>query len=86
MREQLNRGVVPEGIDLHCLAGLIKVQLHNFKPADFSVNKLCKRYFFSIRKLDTYFSYTLRSYSQFNLMMIKKVQFMFILFHHFSSI
>ncbi|XP_034687591.1 rho GTPase-activating protein 5-like [Vitis riparia] len=24
VREQLNRGVVPEGIDLHCLAGLIK--------------------------------------------------------------
>ncbi|KAL5832570.1 hypothetical protein ACOSQ3_016244 [Xanthoceras sorbifolium] len=24
VREQLNRGVIPEGIDLHCLAGLIK--------------------------------------------------------------
>ena len=27
MREQLNRGVVPDGIDVHCLAGLIKVLL-----------------------------------------------------------
>lgn len=27
VRNQLNAGVVPEGIDLHCLAGLIKVQL-----------------------------------------------------------
>lgn len=25
VREQLNGGVVPEGIDVHCLAGLIKV-------------------------------------------------------------
>ena len=30
VREQLNRGVVPEGIDVHCLAGLIKVLVHNF--------------------------------------------------------
>lgn len=31
VRESLNRGVVPEGVDLHCLAGLIKVNsyLHN---------------------------------------------------------
>ena len=27
VREQLNRGVVPDGIDVHCLAGLIKVLL-----------------------------------------------------------
>lgn len=27
VREQLNRGVVPEGVDAHCLAGLIKVHL-----------------------------------------------------------
>lgn len=26
VRDQLNGGVVPEGIDVHCLAGLIKVQ------------------------------------------------------------
>lgn len=25
VRNQLNRGVVPQGIDVHCLAGLIKV-------------------------------------------------------------
>lgn len=25
VRDQLNRGIVPEGIDVHCLAGLIKV-------------------------------------------------------------
>lgn len=25
VRDQLNMGVVPEGIDVHCLAGLIKV-------------------------------------------------------------
>jgi len=27
VREQLNRGVVPDGVDVHCLAGLIKVLL-----------------------------------------------------------
>lgn len=31
MREQLNRGVVPDGIDVHCLAGLIKVTI--FSPS-----------------------------------------------------
>jgi hypothetical protein len=25
VRDQLNGGIVPEGIDVHCLAGLIKV-------------------------------------------------------------
>lgn len=25
VRDQLNRGIIPQGIDLHCLAGLIKV-------------------------------------------------------------
>lgn len=30
VREQLNRGVVPDGIDVHCLAGLIKVLLGFF--------------------------------------------------------
>lgn len=25
VRDQLNRGIVPEGVDVHCLAGLIKV-------------------------------------------------------------
>ncbi|KAL6566981.1 hypothetical protein OROMI_015385 [Orobanche minor] len=28
VRDQLNRGVVPEGIDVHCLAGLIKMGVH----------------------------------------------------------
>lgn len=28
VRDQLNRGVIPEGIDVHCLAGLIKVTLY----------------------------------------------------------
>lgn len=28
MREQLNNGLIPENIDVHCLAGLIKVPLH----------------------------------------------------------
>lgn len=28
VRDQLNRGMVPEGIDVHCLAGLIKVSLY----------------------------------------------------------
>lgn len=32
VRDQLNRGVVPDGIDVHCLAGLIKV------PYDFPAN------------------------------------------------
>lgn len=27
VRDQLNNGVVPDGIDVHCLAGLIKVSL-----------------------------------------------------------
>lgn len=27
VRDQLNSGVVPDGIDVHCLAGLIKVRL-----------------------------------------------------------
>jgi hypothetical protein len=26
VRDQLNGGVIPDGIDVHCLAGLIKVQ------------------------------------------------------------
>ena len=25
VRDQLNRGLIPDGIDVHCLAGLIKV-------------------------------------------------------------
>ena len=29
VREQLNSGVVPENVDIHCLAGLIKVLLCN---------------------------------------------------------
>lgn len=27
VRDQLNRGVIPEGVDMHCLAGLIKVRV-----------------------------------------------------------
>lgn len=27
VRDQLNRGVIPDGIDVHCLAGLIKVEI-----------------------------------------------------------
>lgn len=27
VRDQLNKGVVPRGIDVHCLAGLIKVSM-----------------------------------------------------------
>jgi hypothetical protein len=27
MRDQLNSGIIPDGIDAHCLAGLIKVKL-----------------------------------------------------------
>ncbi|RRT46566.1 hypothetical protein B296_00054353 [Ensete ventricosum] len=30
VRDQLNNGIVPEGIDVHCLAGLIKVYLQTF--------------------------------------------------------
>lgn len=29
LRNQLNSGVVPDGIDVHCLAGLIKVDNHH---------------------------------------------------------
>lgn len=28
VRDQLNMGIVPNGIDVHCLAGLIKVYIH----------------------------------------------------------
>lgn len=34
VRNQLNTGIVPQGIDVHCLAGLIKVYLCN--PFQFS--------------------------------------------------
>lgn len=34
VRNQLNAGVVPEGIDLHCLAGLIKVCLNKSRFAN----------------------------------------------------
>jgi hypothetical protein len=27
VRDQLNSGIVPDGIDIHCLSGLIKVSL-----------------------------------------------------------
>lgn len=30
VRKQLNRGFVPHGVDVHCLAGLIKVNLPPF--------------------------------------------------------
>ena len=36
VREQLNGGEVPEGIDVHCLAGLIKVQQCLLIPLDHS--------------------------------------------------
>ncbi|MBA0581376.1 hypothetical protein Gorai_023557, partial [Gossypium raimondii] len=35
VREQLNRGVIPDGIDVHCLAGLIKVFSFSLKAAVF---------------------------------------------------
>lgn len=35
VRDQLNRGVVPEGTDVHCLAGLIKVLLDRFCFCDY---------------------------------------------------
>lgn len=37
VREQLNRGEVPNGIDVHCLAGLIKVLLKFFPSKSFSL-------------------------------------------------
>ena len=40
MRDQLNRGVVPDGIDLHCLAELIKVCSIAF-PFSFILYYLC---------------------------------------------
>ena len=40
VRDQLNRGVVPDGIDLHCLAGLIKVCSISF-PFSFILHFLC---------------------------------------------
>jgi len=43
VRDQLNKGVVPHGIDVHCLSGLIKVfmkmsnstSLHNYNQLNF---------------------------------------------------
>lgn len=36
VRDKLNKGVVPHGIDVHCLAGLIKVYIYismsGFRP------------------------------------------------------
>lgn len=37
VRDQLNRGMVPNGIDVHCLAGLIKVLLIFFPSKSFSL-------------------------------------------------
>jgi hypothetical protein len=34
VRDQLNGGVVPEGTDIHCLAGLIKVYYCYFIKVD----------------------------------------------------
>jgi len=30
LRNQLNSGVVPDNIDVHCLAGLIKVNVYSY--------------------------------------------------------
>lgn len=30
VRQQLNNGIVPEGVDVHCLAGLVKVKCCNY--------------------------------------------------------
>lgn len=38
VRDQLNRGVIPDGIDVHCLAGLIKVRIYRFLFRYFIVN------------------------------------------------
>lgn len=38
VREQLNSGVVPDGIDVHCLAGLIKVLINIFPSKSFSLS------------------------------------------------
>lgn len=29
VQDQLNKGVVPQGVDVHCLAGLIKVNIYD---------------------------------------------------------
>ena len=39
VRDHLNRGIVPHGIDLHCLAGLIKV-LSTSNPMYLSIVKV----------------------------------------------
>jgi hypothetical protein len=31
VRDQLNKGIVPHGIDVHCLSGLIKVFTNSYK-------------------------------------------------------
>lgn len=33
VRNQLNKGVVPHGIDVHCLSGLIKVRIYDMFEA-----------------------------------------------------
>lgn len=49
VRDQLNKGVVPHGIDVHCLSGLIKVfikmfnstSLHNYNQLNFIWQNSC---------------------------------------------
>jgi hypothetical protein len=42
VRDQLNRGIVPDGVDLHCLAGLMKVcSSVTFDFFSFLLHRLC---------------------------------------------
>lgn len=43
VRDQLNRGVVPRGIDVHSLAGLIKVRVLDVMLHRLQVLKLCEQ-------------------------------------------
>lgn len=40
VRDQLNKGVVPHGIDVHCLAGLIKVNIFGISKKNSSIMRL----------------------------------------------
>ena len=48
VRDQLNSGIVPDGIDVHCLAGLIKVSF----SSNHSVG--CISFLINVKQLETY--------------------------------
>lgn len=44
VREQLNNGLIPDNIDVHCLAGLIKVLFSSLFTESFLYNLECSKF------------------------------------------